>query len=100
MTAKGKKPDGTTWNGIGEELLWVGYHSGRLPGDVWLKEIRLKVSDTQDVEHMAIVKGELETGLVVAFITAPELDTLVHLVAAKLANGTMKWREDRPYEGR
>jgi hypothetical protein len=48
-------------------------------------------------EHMCIVKAASDEGPVVAFVTAPDLDVLVHLVAAKLLNGSMKWREDRPY---
>lgn len=87
-------------SGLAGELLWLGNHADVLPGNVFLLEIRLKLGHTDVEEHMAVVKGDIDGVPVVGFITAPDLDTLVHLVAAKLANGTIKWREDRPYEQR
>ena len=82
---------------VGGELLWLGTHADVLPGEVMLLEIRLKLSYDDGREHMAVVKAVVEGVQAVGFVSAPELDTLVHLVAAKLMNGTMKWREDRPY---
>lgn len=79
------------------ELAWLGTHFDTLPGDVWVTEIRLKSPLDATAEWMAIVKAANEGGSVVAFVTAPDLDVLLHLVAAKLANGGLRWREDRPY---
>jgi hypothetical protein len=85
---------------LDEEFLWVGYHFDELPGDAWVTEIRMKFPDAAHLEFMAVVKGVVGETAVVAFVSAPALDLLAHLVAAKLMNGTMSWREDRPYEGR
>lgn len=82
---------------VGNELAWLGRHSDVLPGGVVVVELRLKVSSDDAVEHMAVVKGWVDQTQVVAFVTAPELDTLAHLVVAKLQNGSMKWREETPY---
>lgn len=94
-----RKDDGTSGvaRGVGSELLWLGAHANNLPGDIELFEIRLKVSYDDHVEHMAVIKAAWDSKPVVAFCTAPDLDMLVHLVAAKLMNGTFKWREDIPY---
>jgi hypothetical protein len=82
------------------ELYWLGKHCDALPGDTQVYEIRLKLSNDDSVEQMAVVKAVEGNKSVVGFVTAPSLDTLVHLVAAKLTNGSMKWREDKPYEAR
>lgn len=82
---------------VGAELVELGARVDRLPGEVCLLELRVKIGLTEVDEHMCIVKAASDEGPVVAFVTAPDLDVLVHLVAAKLLNGSMKWREDRPY---
>jgi len=78
-------------------LEWLSDRYDVLAGDLMLVEVRLRAPQSPEGEWMAVVKAVHEDGQVVGFVSAPSLDVLIHLVAAKLQNGTVKWREDRPY---
>lgn len=84
---------------IDGELMVLGNKWFDLAGDVILAEMRLRVPQEEGGEWFAVVKAFKEGAAVVAFVSAPEPETLVHLVVAKLLNGGLKWREDRPYGG-
>lgn len=82
---------------LDREILLLGNKWTDLAGEVILTELRLRAPQEEGGEWFAVIKAWVEGVASVAFISAPDLDTLVHLVAVKLVNGQCKWREDKPY---
>lgn len=97
MSDKRKRDPAAQVLRVDEELLWLGAHFYELAGGVEVIRITLRPPQEEYGEWMAVVKAIVNTDQMVTFITAPSLDLLAHLMAAKLANGTCKWREEKPY---
>lgn len=82
---------------LNEELMYVGMRYDNLSGDVFVREIKFRAPTGDGAEWMCTVKAWVGEAQMVGFVSAPDLDVLVHWVCAKLMNGGMKWREDKPY---
>jgi hypothetical protein len=65
-----------------------------------LTELRFKCDPEDDQGVLAIVKGYQGSQWFVAFHRADSLATCVAEVGNRLRNGSLKWREDTPYESR
>lgn len=72
------------------------------PGDsdIWIRSLQFKTNSGWDGGVMVIVKADIGGEQQVSFHSEPSLDECLVGLANRLANGTMKWREDVPYKER
>ncbi len=69
-------------------------------GDTWIKSIQFKMNAGWDGGVLAIVKAEVGGELQVGFHGEDTFDECLMGLASRMANGSMKWKEDMPYEAR
>lgn len=80
------------------ELVWLeNLMATNWDDTVLLVDIRLRAPTEENAEWFGVVRAHTEAGKVVGFTSAPSLVDLVHLVASRLINKSMKWMEDKPY---
>ncbi len=83
---------------VGEALMYLALCVEDPPGgERWLKEIRLKVRYGSEGDVLAVIKAEGTEGEQVAFNSGDRLDDVIVGLASRMRNGSLKWREDRPY---
>lgn len=69
-------------------------------GETWITEVRFKTGSAFDEGVLAMIKVERGAEKLLAFHVADGLgEALVGLVS-RLENGTLKWKEDKPYDER
>jgi hypothetical protein len=73
--------------------------AGVMSDGVQITEIRVKLPTEHKPEYTVICKGRFEGKPVVAFHNSDTYHEAVVGASSRLVNATMKWREDRPYEG-
>lgn len=64
-----------------------------------LIEVRFKLDADGGTSTLAVCKAVGDDGAVVAFVGGLELADVVLALAKKLEGGSLKWREDRPWQG-
>ena len=67
-------------------------------GETWITSIQFKMNHGYDGSVLAIVKCTQGGAKVVGFHSDESFHETVSGLGARLMNGTMKWREDKPYE--
>ena len=84
---------------VGDAVMYLALCVEDPPGgDRWLKEIRIKVRYGEEGDVLVVVKAEGSEGNQVAFHSGDRVDDVVIGLANRLRNGSLKWREDKPYE--
>lgn len=83
----------------GETLLDLDDHMNdpREPGARYT-ELRLKLDSGDDADVLAILKRETGEGKEIAFHYGQSVSAALEGLAGRLKNGSLKWREDTPYE--
>ncbi len=83
---------------LGESVMYLALAVEDPPGgERWLKEIRFKVRYGVEGDVLVIVKAEGGSGNEIAFHSGDRLDDACQGLASRLRNGSLKWREDKPY---
>ncbi len=86
---------------VGESAMYLAQCVEDPPGgERWLKEIRFKVRYGEEGDVLVVLKAEGSEGNQVAFHSGDRVDDVIIGVAARLRNGSLKWREDKPYDGK
>lgn len=85
---------------MGESILTVDdYITGRLGDYDPITEVRFKVRYLDEGDILVVVKRKGEAGKTIGFGSADTLGEAVISLANRLKNGSIKWREDTPYDG-
>lgn len=67
---------------------------------VRVTDVRIKLDADNRTSVLVILKGVSEEGARVAFVGGGDLEGAVIAVGKRLSGEALKWREDRPWEGR
>jgi len=59
-----------------------------------LRDLRIRPPTGGRVEWLGVVRAYQDDGRVVGFCSAGSFDACLHLVCARLLNGSMKWKVD------
>lgn len=70
------------------------YMEGYSPTGIIIDGLRITDRSGDGTDLLAAVKAVSETGYTIAFSSASSLSELVISIAARLRNGSMKWKED------
>lgn len=65
-----------------------------------LTELRVKCDPDDESGVLIIIKGYVGSEWQVAFHRGDSIATCIAETGNRLRNGSLKWREDKPYEGR
>lgn len=66
---------------------------------MYIKSVTVKGPELTGSDYQAIVKGRDDSGNVfVGFRNGADVGSLMRSVKDSIQNGTIKWREDRPYD--
>jgi len=68
------------------------------PDGLTMREIRIRVPQAEGDDYMVVVKATAGGHPFVAFHAAAEAHEALKGAIERIANGHMKWREDRPYQ--
>lgn len=66
----------------------------------YITEVRLRVRYGSEGDILVILKAEGARGKTIAFHSGDTVPECVQQVANRLKNGSLKWKEDIPYEQR
>ncbi len=69
-------------------------------GETYISEIRLKVDAGYDGTVAGIIKATIGGQKVIAFHSDETVTEVVTGIVSRLGNGSLKWREDVPYDQR
>lgn len=69
-------------------------------GETWITAVQFKMNSGWDGGVLAIVKADVGGEAKVGFHNEPSFDECIAGLSARLANGSMTWKEDVPYEKR
>lgn len=69
-------------------------------GEVYITELRFRVGAGYDEGVLCIVKAQHGVERLVAFHGADTLLECISGLSSRLANGSLKWKEDIPYDSR
>lgn len=97
---KGKSHGTEFWAKTGQYLAGLGSERVMEEGawGVYPLEIRVKMPGDTSGEFMVIAKGMgPDGGRVVAFHSAPDLNSAVQGCLSRWQNASLKWREDKPF---
>lgn len=84
---------------IGESILTIEDHiHDPREGQMHLNEVRLTVRYDSVGDVLAMLKRSDGTVKEVAFHSADTISEVVSGIASRLRNGSLKWREDKPYD--
>jgi hypothetical protein len=68
--------------------------------DISITEIRIKLDGSVYDNVLLIVKAETPEGNIIAFHGGEDLASVVIGLVNRLDNGSIKWKEDKPYDER
>lgn len=74
--------------------------TGDVPGDVYLKGVNIKVRYDDVGDILIVAKADSPAGPQVAFHTDDTISECLMGFINRLENGTLQWREDKPYAER
>jgi hypothetical protein len=92
----------TFWNKSGMWLAGLGSDRVMAEGawGVYPLEVRVRFPADPDGEFMVVAKGMDASGnKVVAFHSAPDINSAVQGCCSRWQNASLKWRDDKPYKG-
>lgn len=86
---------------VGEAVLTLDdYVTDPRDTEAYIKEVRLRIRFDDEGDVQGIVKREGENGKEIAFHNGDSLAQTLQGLANRMRNGSLKFREDKPYGAR